>query len=293
MNTPQDTPPPALPEATLHAYVDGRLSARERAAVQAALAQDPQAAATVAAWRAQRDQLQALHAPLLQQAVPAALLNAAAALQTQSDNAQRRWRWGAMAASLVLVFGLGWFANSALHPGAGGSGAAYTHAAHREQEFARQAELAYTVYSPEVRHPVEVAAAQQEHLVQWLSKRLGRPLKVPNLSAMGYELVGGRLLPGDDGARAQFMFQDGHGERVTLYLGAIGLQADAKPSGRPQPAGPTSEARAAAQATAFQFSSDAGVSSFYWVDQGFGYALAGKLPREGLLKLAEAVYPQL
>ncbi len=53
---------------------------------------------------------------------------------------------------------------------------------------------------PEVRHPVEVTAAQQDHLVQWLSKRVGRPLKVPVLAAEGYELVGGRLLSGDGGA---------------------------------------------------------------------------------------------
>ena len=31
----------------------------------------------------------------------------------------------------------------------------------------------------------------------------------------------------------------------------------------------------------------------YWVDQGFGYALAGKLSREALLQLAQAVYQQL
>ena len=42
-----------------------------------------------------------------------------------------------------------------------------------------------------------------------------------------------------------------------------------------------------------RFTSDAGVQSFYWVDQGYGYALSGKLPRQGLLVLAEAVYRQL
>jgi anti-sigma factor RsiW len=47
--------------------------------------------------------------------------------------------------------------------------------------------------APAVRHPVEVAAAQQEHLGQWLSKHLGRPLKAPDFSTQGYELVGERL----------------------------------------------------------------------------------------------------
>ena len=31
---------------------------------------------------------------------------------------------------------------------------------------------------------------------------------------------------------------------------------------------------------------------FYWIEDGFGCALVGKLPREKLLTLAEAVYKQ-
>jgi anti-sigma factor RsiW len=31
---------------------------------------------------------------------------------------------------------------------------------------------------------------------------------------------------------------------------------------------------------------------FYGVDQGFGYALSGRLPREALLRIAEAVCRQ-
>jgi anti-sigma factor RsiW len=274
---PEHNPSQPPPEDTLHAYVDGHLPAPALAAVELALAQDPAAAAKVAVWRAQRAQLRALYEPMNNEAVPPALLNAAKGLQTRQQTVQRWSRWGGMAASLVLVFGLGWFSSTAWRATTSGSGAAGIQA-RGPQEFVRQAALAYAVYSPEVRHPVEVAAAQQEHLVQWLSKRLGRPLKVPSLSAQGYELVGGRLLPGEGGARAQFMFQDGQGERVTLYLGAVNPQAAPKDP---------------VQQTAFQFSSEAGVSSFYWVDKGFGYALAGKLPREGLLKLAEAVYPQL
>ncbi len=286
MSTPPPAAPSLLTEDLLHAFVDGRLSDAERAAVAAALARDASAAATVAAWQAQREQLRAMHRPLLAEPVPATVLRAATGLQSRHDAQRRAWRWGGMAASLVLVFGLGWASHSALHPGVGGSGLV---AQQRpgQQEFIRQAALAFSVYSPEVRHPVEVAAAQQEHLVQWLSKRVGRPLKVPSLSAQGYELVGGRLLPGDEGARAQFMFQNGQGERVTLYLGAV------TPAGNAQAGGSAAATARPAAETAFQFTSEAGVASFYWVDRGFGYALAGKLPREGLLKLAEAVYPQL
>lgn len=115
--------------------------------------------------------------------------------------------------------------------------------------------------------------------MQWLSKRLDRPLKVPDLTAMGYTLVGGRLLPGESGARAQFMFEDAAGERITLYIGTLDSQAAA--------------GTAASRETAFRFASEGPVPSFYWIDQGFGYAVAGKLPREVLLKLATLAYRDL
>ena len=45
--------------------------------------------------------------------------------------------------------------------------------------------------------------------------------------------------------------------------------------------------------TAFRYSSDGPVPSFYWVDGGFGYALAGKLSRSALLELASEIHHQL
>ena len=60
------------------------------------------------------------------------------------------------------------------------------------------------------------------------------------------------------------------GERITLYVGALD----------DVPVRGSSE-------TAFRFTGDGQVATFYWVDQGFGYALAGKLPRQRLLVLAE------
>jgi anti-sigma factor RsiW len=130
--------------------------------------------------------------------------------------------------------------------------------------------------------------------VQWLSKRVGRPLKVPVLASQGYELVGGRLLSGDGGARAQFMFQNAAGLRLTLYLGAL----DAAPvAAAGNSSGAVTSKAAAPQPgkleTAFRYSGDGPVPSFYWVDQGFGYALSGAVSREELMTLAQLVYQQL
>lgn len=131
--------------------------------------------------------------------------------------------------------------------------------------------------------PVEVTAAQQEHLMQWLSKRFGKPLKIPVLVAQRYELVGGGLLPGDDGARAQFMLQNPAGSRVTPYLGA--LDDDPLPHSSAAPKTDVGQ-------TAFRYSAEGAEGAFYWVDQGFGYALSGAVPREEWIRLAQLVYQQ-
>ena len=261
---------PLADDPELHAYVDGRLDPLRRAAVEARMASDPVLDRQVHAWKAQRLALRDLNAGILQEPIPEHLLHAARQLHHRSSRFAQWQRWGGMAASVVLAFGLGWGghmqwqARQAAAPLQG------------VKAFARQAAVAHAVYSPEVRHPVEVEAAQQQHLVQWLSRRLNRPLKIPNLNATGYELVGGRLLPGDSGARAQFMYQNGNGQRVTLYVGAV--------------EGPATKGMGE---TAFRYSAEGDVASFYWVDQGFGYALSGKLPRPGLLVLADTVYRQL
>jgi len=270
-------------EDELHALLDGALPAAQRDAIQARLEHDDQGAATLQAWRQQHDALRALHSEVLAEPIPPALLRAASQTAAAQQQVSQWWRWGGMAAGVVLAFGMGWLANGQLTRMQTGNGTAMANA-QTGREFARQAAVAHAVFSPEVRHPVEVAAAQQEHLVQWLSKRLERPLKVPNLAPQGYELVGGRLLPGDEGARAQFMFQNAGGDRVTLYVGSI----NGKPAMDGKPGNELSQ-----KETAFSFSSDGPVPGFYWVDRGFGYALAGKLPRETLVKLAEAVYQQL
>lgn len=266
--------PHPLTEDEIHALVDGQLSASEQAALQARLALDPQAQATLQKWQRQRQLLRGLHGELLDAPVPAALLRTAEQSAASQQEITRWWRWGGMAAAVLLAFGVGWFSHTLWQLGAPSPALAKAAAA---RDFARQAGLAHVVYTPEVRHPVEVSAAEQEHLLQWLSKRLGRPLKIPHLGAQGYELVGGRLLPGDAGARAQFMFQNAAGTRITLYLGALD-----KSAGSVQ-----------ARETGFQFVMDAPVPSFYWIDQGFGYALAGPVPRDTLMQLAQAVYRQL
>lgn len=241
-----------IDEQRLHAYVDDALDGSARQEVEAYLARHPEAAARVAAWRRQKQALHALFDPVLTEPVPARLL--------PRPPAARRLRYAAMLAWLGLGVILGWL----------GRGAAP--APQPLASLPREAAAAHVVYAPEVLHPVEVEATREVHLVQWLSKRLGRELPAPDLSRAGFQLVGGRLLPAQDGPAAQFMYQDDQGRRVTLYVRVL--------------AGTTAD-------TAFRYERRDGVSVFYWVDGRFGYALSGDLERSHLLELATAVYHQL
>ncbi|GGH58776.1 membrane protein [Comamonas phosphati] len=251
-------------EAALHAWVDGELAPASASEVAQWLAERPDEAARMAAIQAQRASLQALHAQVLDEPVPPQLRRAL--------RRRLQWQWPhALAAGLMLSLGLG------VGYGLGGRGQTHAPAQARAvPDFVREAVAAHAVYVPEQRHPVEVAAQQQAHLVQWLSKRLGVPLKVPALEALGYHLVGGRLLPGEAGqARAQFMYEDAAGQRVTLYVSVL-----ARKDGAAAPA-------------SFQWTEQGATHGFYWVDGRQGYAVSAALPRDRLYALAEAIYRQL
>jgi len=117
---------------------------------------------------------------------------------------------------------------------------------------------------------VEVKADQETHLVKWLSKRLGHPLRAPNLKGAGYQLVGGRMLPDLGKSAAQFMYEDSAKRRITVYVRAY-----------------------QGKEIAFRFLDNAGTGTFYWIESPFAYALSGTLPRSELLNVANLVYDSL
>jgi anti-sigma factor RsiW len=209
--------------------------------------------------------LHEIYDPVLSEPVPAHLLPAR----------RRSWRAAALAASWVaLGLAVGGVAGWLLHD--------LRPAVIPQAEvpvFVRRAAVAHATYSPEVRHPVEVGADQEQHLVAWLSKRLGAQVRAPKLEAVGYHLVGGRLLPGEAGPTgnplpvAHFMYQCKQGTRVTLYV-----RTD----------------QAGNRDTAFRYSAEGNVKVFYWIDRKLGYALStGDIAKDDLLKVANAVYQQL
>lgn len=240
-------------EAELHAYVDGQLDGARRAAVETYLASNPGEAERLRAYASQNEQLHALFDNTLDEPVPEAL---------RRPPVRRRLnplRYAALFAAAMVGGVLGWTLR-------GEEPLTVT------ASLPQQAALAHLVYAPEVQHPVEVSAREEAHLVNWLSKRLGAPVQAPSLTEAGYELVGGRLLPGTDGPAAQFMYQDVRGNRLTLYVRT------------------THEGN---RETAFRYAREDKLGVFYWVDGPFGYALSGEIERPQLLRIAESVYRTL
>jgi anti-sigma factor RsiW len=231
--------------------------------VEVYLAAHPAAEAQAQADIEQRNLLRARLAFKAQEPIPSRL-RVANIMAEQSR--EPRLPWASIAAAVVwLGIGIG--------VGAGGM-AWYGHLVAAPAPVAglaaSDAITAYRTYVGERLHAVEVPAEQEAHLVQWLSRRVGKPLLAPNLTAEGFRLMGGRLLPAGDEPAALFMYDDGRGNRLTLYAR----------SGR------------TADTTSFRFENQDGVSAFSWIDNGLSYVVTGRVDRERLLAVAEAAYRQ-
>jgi len=248
--------------------------------VEAYLARRPEEAQRVESYRAQNLEIRALFDPVMAEQLPERLRNAAKRPQTP-------WYLQRLVAGLAIAIVSG-SAGWGLRSGMGGESAPTTVAQRASSAitvvsatgFAQRAAIAHAVYSPDQRRAVEVDAAHEDQLVAWLSKRMGAPMKPPHLQTLGYALDGGRLLPGDKGPVAQFMYHDNSGTKLTLYV------SNEVPA--------TSGVRGAANnETAFRFAQEGQVNVFYWVNGPFGYAISSDADKSELARVSTEVYRQL
>ncbi|WP_336490604.1 anti-sigma factor family protein [Methylobacterium nigriterrae] len=258
--TPRDRP---LGEDDLQAMIDDRLDAERQEVVQAMLADRPELARHVSACRATQDALRARLRCKAEEPIPARLrMDSIAAAQRR---ARKSWMRAAAVACLWTGLGgvAGWIANDLLGPDLP------LVLSLRWAAMARDAIDAHRTFAVEVVHPVEVKANDQAHLAQWVAKRLGHSVPIPDLSSLGFHLVGGRVLPAGQNIAAQFMFEDDKGSRLTVYVrtGEFG-EGD------------------------LTFMRHGDVQTFYWVDDGSGYAVVGTLDRPRLQAVAEQVFRQ-
>lgn len=247
-----------ISDTDLHAYVDGQLDPQQRQRVETALQNNPQLRETVASYQQQNSLLHQAFDPVLHEESPDRLLSSIKA----PTKRQHPWYNVAAGLALLLVGSVsGWSIRGM-----------QVSQSFVVENLARPAAMAHAVYSPEVRHPVEVDADNEQHLIKWLTKRLGATVKAPDLKPSGFNLVGGRLLPASNGPAAQFMYENSRGERLTLYIRKkISVE----------------------QNTAFRFYQQNDTNAFYWIDGSLGYVLSGAVNREQLQHTAREIYQQL
>ncbi|MGE5668260.1 MAG: anti-sigma factor family protein [Betaproteobacteria bacterium] len=247
-----------ITDADVGAYADGQLAPGRIAGFEEAMARDPVLAAKVAEIERQNAWLRNGLAAPLDEPLPQRLIDAA-------RGAPRRFPRAfapafAAAATLLIGLGLGWYARDATLERAG-----------MPTSFPREAAFAHALYASDAKRPVEVWAPEEKQLVAWLSKRLGMPLRAPDLNSAGYALVGGRLVAGNEKPTAMFMYENPARQRLTLQA----------------------RRQTGSDETAFRYAVEDGVGVYYWVDDRVAYALAGDLDRAQLLAIGRLVYQQL
>jgi anti-sigma factor RsiW len=238
----------------LHAYVDGVLPADRRSAVEDWIATHPDDAARVAEWRAQGEAVRARYAAVADEPVPERF--------DLARLTQVRVPWRAIAASALVAAVLGGVGGWLAH-------GASTTAPSIPEIMTADALSAHRLYIAEVRHPIEVRAGE-EHLMPWLSKRVGTMLRAPDLKQYSLSLLGGRLLPGPLGPAALFMYESPSGERFTFYA-----------------------SRSKMHRTGLRYQVGGDVAAMHWVESEFGYVVSGPADRDRLARIAQTVYEQI
>jgi anti-sigma factor RsiW len=250
-----------ITEDDLQAFVDQRLESKRLAEVRAWLAEHPDVAARIDGYAQQRDTLRAALAPIAQEPLPTRL-NLTGMIEARQRPRGLPW-WASVAAAVALVL-------------AGGAGGwSLKSLSRRPSEgvasLAREAADSFAVYAPDRARPVEIRASDRADLVAWVTRRLGRPVAIPDLSGSGYRFMGGRLVATEHGPAALYMYDDDHGTRLVMLARPMATEQNAKMS-------PLAEG---------------GVNGFAWADRGMGYGLVGTSQAEALHPIADEARRQI
>lgn len=253
---------PDVRDDELHAFVDGELASDRRAAVADWLAQNPEAAEQVRAHQSQREALRAAYTAATPPAPEWSLLG----IVESRMRRRRRALMAAAAAGIIAAIGLGALAGWSLR------GVPQDRNAALLAQLEQEAFATHIVYAADRRHPIEVVAAERDHLAQWLSNRLDRKIAPPDLSAAGWHLLGGRLLATDrGGAAALFMYDNDQKQRLSVVM-------------RPVPA---EIARTEPQRVG------GALNGCAWISRGVGFAVVGPAAEDEISAVAKLVRQQL
>jgi anti-sigma factor RsiW len=134
-------------------------------------------------------------------------------------------------------------------------------------EFAKAASAAYRTFADNRARPVEMATSDRGALDKWFAAQIPDARPIPDLSASGLVLLGGRIVPGAFSAAQYLLYENPRHERVALQIEAI----DAPPE------------------TNVEIRATGDVLCASWTGAGRSFALVGDASRVGLAELARLV----
>jgi len=255
-------PPRPILEEDLHAFVDSLLEPERRREVQDYIDHRPEVAELVSRLSAQRQALRAAFSDIVNEPVPSRL-NLQRLIEERSAPLERGPVWR-IAAAIVLTLGLGgtggWMARGASEKTSAGIAS-----------LSLEANTNYAVYASDTVRPVEIDGAHKAELVRWVSKRLKRPVPVPDLERSGFHLIGGRLVATEHGPAAMFLYDDEKGTRLALLARPMAIQHNTLTMQRNN--GP--------------------FGGYSWADDGLGYSVVGNDDAADLHPLADEVRRQV
>ncbi|CCV09404.1 conserved hypothetical protein [Mesorhizobium metallidurans STM 2683] len=229
--------------------LDGEMPAEERGDFEAWLEANPEMKAKSALFADDMRLLRETFGGILDEPVPERLTGLLTGRQARPAAGLTRRRTVAAVAAIFVAGAVGGYltASSGLLMDLQG-----------EDVLAENAIAAHVTYTADQARTVEVSASDRTYLESWLSKRTGLRLVAPDLTAEGFELLGGRVLPARQGSAALLVYKDQGGTPISVYVTAEG-EAIRTGTYTPAVGGPT---------------------AIYWQDRNFGCAIVGSLPGE-------------
>jgi anti-sigma factor RsiW len=266
-------------DVMLMAYVDGEVDAATARQIERAVGADPALAERVRMFRESAAVLRGAYAESLHEDVPERLKAALKPLAKQTDNvvalnarrpARRIVGWAMAASVAALVLGSGstyWYVT-------GGPTSSSNLQVASGERWLDHVSGFYDVYNAELQKDdrllVDFKADDIPELANWFSARLNRPLSVPDLSSLGFQPQGGRLLIINGKPAAQFLYRSEPGEVVGLAIASDG--------------GGYQSARTAQRHN---------VNIVHWRNAGYAYAFMGTIDLPRLEKLADKAWRDL
>lgn len=250
-----------ITEDDLNSLIDRTLDPARHAEVIAWLDAHPDVAQRIALHSEQADMLRAAFAPVIDEPVPTELDLSRMIEERRRPRRSPRWAVTAAAVLLLSVGAAGGWSLRGITPVT----------SEGVQALAREAAASYATYAPDQVRPVEIRASDRDTLAAWTTKRVGRPVAIPDLAAAGYRLMGGRVVPTEHGPAALFMYDDDRGTRLVMLARPMRSERD-------MPMAPHAEGD---------------LNGFAWADNGLGYSLVGGVASDRLHPLADEVRRQI